>query len=363
MISLATGAGAGGHADGDTLSNIENITGSAHDDTLTGNDENNILIGGGGNDTITTGGGNNTVTAGAGDDTINVGNGVNHIDGGTGNDTVSFAAVTTIGTLSLDDIRTSNDPTDSFVVTGVAVDMGTGAVEGANILINVENVTGTDRDDYLQGSDANEEFRGGAGNDILRGGGGVDTLHGGVGNDWLNGDAGDDALHGGEGDDWLIGGDGDNILNGGAGVNTLKGDAGDDIIAFFNGGQETATGGAGADKFVINVLDRVGVSATEVDIIKDFKIGEDKIHIVGDIGNLSLEFVAAAGGAEAHFLLKKIGSDNVLVKVEADATAAFTADADLDFTTADQFEFAADFAELATDLGYDLSSYDTPGLL
>ncbi|MDA8914990.1 hypothetical protein N9J51_01840 [Alphaproteobacteria bacterium] len=72
MISLATGAGAGtgGHADGDTLSNIENITGSAHDDTLTGNDENNILIGGG-NDTITTGGGNNTVTAGAGDDTIN----------------------------------------------------------------------------------------------------------------------------------------------------------------------------------------------------------------------------------------------------------------------------------------------------
>lgn len=360
MISLATGAGAGGHADGDTLSNIENITGSAHDDTLTGNDENNILIGGGGNDTITTGGGNNTVTAGAGDDTINVGNGVNHIDGGTGNDTVSFAAVTTIGTLSLDDIRTSNDPTDSFVVTGVAVDMGTGAVEGANILINVENVTGTDRDDYLQGSDANEEFRGGAGNDILRGGGGVDTLHGGVGNDWLNGDAGDDALHGGEGDDWLIGGDGDNILNGGAGVNTLKGDAGDDIIAFFNGGQETATGGAGADKFVINVLDRVGVSATEVDIIKDFKIGEDKIHIIGDIGNLSLEFIAADGSAEAHFLLKK--GDNVLVKVETDATA-FTAATVFDLTTADHFQFAADFAELTIDLNYDLSNYYTPDLL
>ena len=324
MISLATGAGAGGHADGDTLSNIENITGSAHDDTLTGNDENNILIGGGGNDTITTGGGNNTVTAGAGDDTINVGNGVNHIDGGTGNDTVSFAAVTTIGTLSLDDIRTSNDPTDSFVVTGVAVDMGTGAVEGANILINVENVTGTDRDDYLQGSDANEEFRGGAGNDILRGGAGID------------------------------------VLIGGAGVNTLKGDAGDDIIAFFNGGQETATGGAGADKFVINVLDRVGVSATEVDIIKDFKIGEDKIHIIGDIGNLSLEFIAADGSAEAHFLLKK--GDNVLVKVETDATA-FTAATVFDLTTADHFQFAADFAELTVSIGYDLSSYYTPDLL
>ena len=247
--------------------------------------------------------------------------------------------------------------------------MGTGAVEGANILINVENVTGTDRDDYLQGSDANEEFRGGAGNDILRGGGGVDTLHGGVGNDWLNGDAGDDALHGGEGDDWLIGGDGDNILNGGAGIdvllggagiNTLKGDAGDDIIAFSNGGQETATGGAGADKFVINALNKVGASVAEVDIIKDFKIGEDKIHIIGDIGNLSLEFIAADGSAEAHFLLKK--GDNVLVKVETDATA-FTAATVFDLTTADHFQFAADFAELTVSIGYDLSSYYTPDLL
>ena len=229
--------------------------------------------------------------------------------------------------------------------------MGTGAVEGANILINVENVTGTGRDDYLQGSDANEEFRGGAGNDILFGGGGVDTLHGGDGDDTLNGGAGDDTLHGGDGDD---------VLFGGAGVNTLKGDAGDDIIAFFNVGKETATGGAGTDKFVINAVDKVGISATEVDIIKDFKIGEDKIHIIGDIGNLSLEFIAADGSAEAHFLLKK--GDNVLVKVETDATA-FTATTDLVLTTADHFEFAADLAELTASLGYDLSSYYTPDLL
>ena len=156
--------------------------------------------------------------------------------------------------------------------------MGTGAVEGANILINVENVMGTGRDDYLQGSDANEEFRGGAGNDILIGG---------------------------------------------AGVNTLKGDAG-------------------------------------VDIIKDFKIGEDKIHIIGDMNNLSLEFVPADDSAEAHFLLKK--GDNVLVKVETDATA-FTAATVFDLTTADHFQFAADFAELTVSIGYDLSSYYTPGLL
>ena len=104
----------------------------------------------------------------------------------------------------------------------------------------------------------------------------------------------------------------------------------------------------------------MGVSATEVDIIKDFKIGEDKIHIIGDIGNLSLEFIAADGSAEAHFLLKK--GDNVLVKVETDATA-FTAATVFDLTTADHFQFAADFAELTIDLNYDLSNYYTPDLL
>ena len=81
----------------------------------------------------------------------------------------------------------------------------------------------------------------------------------------------------------------------------------------------------------------------------------------GDADNLSLEFVPAAGGAEAHFLLKRIGNDNdnVLVKVETDATA-FTAATVFDFA---QFEFAADLAELATGLNYDLSGYDMSGLL
>ena len=85
----------------------------------------------------------------------------------------------------------------------------------------------------------------------------------------------------------------------------------------------------------------MGTFAAGVDIIKDFKIGEDKIHIIGGIDNLSLEFIAADGSAEAHFLVKK--GDNVLVKVETDATA-FTATTDLVLTTAEHFEFAADLA-------------------
>ena len=52
-VSLVAGAtNTGGDAEGDTLSNIENLTGSAHDDSLTGNDFGNDLSGGAGADTL-----------------------------------------------------------------------------------------------------------------------------------------------------------------------------------------------------------------------------------------------------------------------------------------------------------------------
>ena len=51
-VSLATGIGSGGDAEGDRLSNIENLTGSNLDDTLQGNSGNNKLVGGLGTDTV-----------------------------------------------------------------------------------------------------------------------------------------------------------------------------------------------------------------------------------------------------------------------------------------------------------------------
>ena len=47
-----TGIGSGGDAQGDTLTNIENLTGSNFDDTLEGNASNNKLVGGLGIDTV-----------------------------------------------------------------------------------------------------------------------------------------------------------------------------------------------------------------------------------------------------------------------------------------------------------------------
>src|SRR5262249_43821752 len=51
-VSLATGTATGGHAQGDTLVGVENLTGSSFNDTLEGNAGDNVLAGGSGIDTV-----------------------------------------------------------------------------------------------------------------------------------------------------------------------------------------------------------------------------------------------------------------------------------------------------------------------
>ena len=64
-----TGTASGGDGD-DTLTAIENITGSDHDDSLTGDSNNNLIQGGDGADTILGGGGNDILQGGNGNDII-----------------------------------------------------------------------------------------------------------------------------------------------------------------------------------------------------------------------------------------------------------------------------------------------------
>ena len=47
QVYLDGTAGTGGHAAGDTLSNIENLIGSSYGDTLTGDDADNVIESGG----------------------------------------------------------------------------------------------------------------------------------------------------------------------------------------------------------------------------------------------------------------------------------------------------------------------------
>jgi len=89
-VNLATGVNTGGHAAGDSLTSIENVTGSAFADTLVGSSSANTLNGGAGNDTLTGNGGADAfvVATGGGSDTVT--------DFTTGVDTMNFEALTAL---------------------------------------------------------------------------------------------------------------------------------------------------------------------------------------------------------------------------------------------------------------------------
>ena len=96
-VDLAAGTGSGGDAEGDTLSGIENVIGSDHNDVLTGNSSGsgqNTLSGGLGDDTLIGAGGNDTLLGGAGDDSLTGAGGNDTLDGGDGNDTLDGGAGT-----------------------------------------------------------------------------------------------------------------------------------------------------------------------------------------------------------------------------------------------------------------------------
>jgi len=101
-IDLSTGSAAGGDAQGDTFSEMENVIATAQNDVLTGNNEANTLIGAAGADFLSGGAGNDWVDGGGGDDSM---------AGGTGNDTyVVDSAADTIVELAgagIDTVRAS----------------------------------------------------------------------------------------------------------------------------------------------------------------------------------------------------------------------------------------------------------------
>lgn len=78
-----------GEARGDSYVSIENLLGSAFNDSLVGDNMSNVLTGGDGNDSIVAGGDSDFVFGGRGDDAIQGNGGTDRIEGGEGNDTLS----------------------------------------------------------------------------------------------------------------------------------------------------------------------------------------------------------------------------------------------------------------------------------
>jgi len=301
----------------DTLTNFENLLGSAFGDHLTGDANDNMLSGGEGDDVL---------VGGAGDDVLAGGSGSNILVGGSGHDTADYSDATGGVTVSL-------------AVSG-AQDTGGG---GTDTLNGIENLTGSAFDDVLTGNGQANVFDlsgggedtvfGASGNDVFKFGGnftGADYVDGGSGFDTLvlDGDyssgarisaasvtgvekvelgtghsytlsaddetvsagghftidgsalgAGDVMTYDGtsetDGRLILLGGAGNDVLTGGAQNDVIDGNGGADRIDLTNGGNDHADGGNGDDTFVL------GATFTSADRIEG-GAGNDTVELNGD---------------------------------------------------------------------------------
>jgi Ca2+-binding RTX toxin-like protein len=105
---------------------------------------------------------------------IYAGVGINHIDGLTGVDTVSFGYASTIGTVGV---------TLNLVVVNASGQSTASGISGADLVKNIENITGSNYADTLIGNSGKNVLNGGAGNDLILGVQGNDILIGGTGKD------------------------------------------------------------------------------------------------------------------------------------------------------------------------------------
>jgi Ca2+-binding RTX toxin-like protein len=292
-VGLAPGFSAAEEAQGDTLVNIENLTGSAYDDVLIGNDDVNVLSGAAGDDYIDGLNGNDTLNGGDGDDILNGGLGDDVLNGSIGEDTlVGGAGDDTLQSGEGADVVNGGSGTDTASyaasIVGVSVSLltrtGAGGEAEGDVLIGIENLTGSGFADVLEGD---------AGNNVLDGGTGIDTVSYANAtaavtinlasvNPQATGGAGTDTLLrlenvvGSKFADTLNGTTGDNVMTGGAGNDVIKTLGGNDTLSG-GFGNDQLFGGAGADMFVFAIDAENGGK----DVVRDYVAGEDEFDLTG----------------------------------------------------------------------------------
>ncbi|MGD9783628.1 MAG: M10 family metallopeptidase C-terminal domain-containing protein [Hyphomicrobiaceae bacterium] len=347
VINLLTGQASGGDAEGDTLTSIEDVTGSNHADHITGNFEDNRLDG-------------------LDDDDVLAGlDGADDLYGGEGNDTADY----------------SDSPFAVF--SGVIVDLRTGVGSGYHAegdrLYSIENVIGSDAWDTLIGNDEANTLDGGLGQDTLAGLGGADTLIGGDGpgidfadyslspegiyvnlttleaggghaeGDTLMGIEGvfgskysdkiigddndniilgydnDDHLDAGAGNDEVFGGEGDDSLVGGLGRDSLRGEEGADTFIYTSvedSPYEFVETGLGPQRLYDDILrfvsgeDTLDLRQIDADVLTQ---GNQAFHIVDEFSGVAGELMITdpANAGDGYFLSTLMGD------VDGDGVADF----------------------------------------
>lgn len=172
-VYLPDGSGFLGEAEGDTFTGIQDVVGSAFDDTLIGDDGGNELSGGDGSDILGGAAGDDVLHGGAtGDDFLSGGAGADELIGG-------YA-----GAADVDTATYAESP------AGVVVNLATGTASGGNAtgdtFTEIDAVGGSPYADDLTGDGGDNALTGGAGNDVLTGGLGADILIGDQGVDIMS---------------------------------------------------------------------------------------------------------------------------------------------------------------------------------
>jgi len=113
-------------------------------------------------------------------------------------------------------------------------------------------IVGTVSPDTLRGTPGPDVICGLGGGDVILGLGGNDVIYAGPGDDIVDAGSGNDRVYGGSGNDRLAGGFGSDRLDGGRGRDVLLGGPGADVLIAQDGERDTANGGPGRDRGLID---------------------------------------------------------------------------------------------------------------
>jgi Ca2+-binding RTX toxin-like protein len=312
-VSLAiSGPQNTGGAGTDTIFEIDNLTGSAFNDTLTGNDYANTLDGG------------------DGDDLLKGGLGIDTLAGGTGRDTADyFSAAAAV-----------------FVNLAVGLASGDG---GTDILSSIEVAVGSNGfgdtltsapiSDELQGWGGNDTLFASAGNDRLDGGGGTDTVdYDSLGNGVTVALASGSANKGQYGFDTLVsienayGSEYDDTITGTTAANTLRGEGGNDHLTG-DLGNDTLHGGSGIDTAVYTFA----AAAVTVNLATGSATGgagTDTLQFIENVDGTLLYNDTLIGDANANRLFGSGGNDTLKGGLGADTLDGGTGTDTVDYTAA-----------------------------
>ncbi|NJC41339.1 Ca2+-binding RTX toxin-like protein [Brevundimonas alba] len=313
-----------GDGGSDIFTEIENLTGSAFNDTLIGDNNVNVLRGGLGSDTLLGLGGNDVLWGGAG--------ALNALTGGLGNDTYVLEAADSV----IENAGEGTDTVDARINTYVLSN------------VNVENLIFGGTGNFAgTGNAAANVITGGGGDDVLRGRGGIDVLNGGNGVDTADytlaaagvtaridlqratndGDGATDTytnienLIGSNFNDTLIGGTGANLLQGGIGTDTLLGFGGNDILMGGSGAANQLQGGDGDDRYILDAFDTcVEVAGQGIDTVEarvgSYTLGANIENLIytgpgGFVGTGNVLNNIITGGTKADILRGGGGNDSI----------------------------------------------------